>query len=240
MADAFAVQQRLLGGAAHVIFDVGAHVGITYEHYRAAFRTAEIHVFEPFAESFVELEARVANDPQCRANQLAVGRDDRPFHLHVNQNSDTNSRFPFHARAAEFWGASVQSSGRTVEVPCTSLDSYCDQQHIDALDILKLDVQGGELAALQGARGLLSGQRVRLVYMELLLAPTYDGQPTFADYLELMENHDYDLVDMLNLTYAGDRLIQADVIFMPGSPSRWHRRWKRSFRRSAARLGVRN
>ena len=54
-----------------------------------------------------------------------------------------------------------------------------DVAEIDGVDFLKMDIQGGELAALKGARRLL--QNVLAVQAEVEFVPLYEGQPLFAD-----------------------------------------------------------
>jgi len=213
--DGFAIQQRLAGADARVVFDVGAHVGQTYRRYRTLFPSAQIHAFEPFPESFAALRNACAQDGAARANQIALSENDQPLVLHINKRSDTNSSLPLDDRAGQFWGDAVSSEGRTVEVPSITLDAYCEQNAIERIDLLKLDVQGGELRVLRGARRMLQAQRVRLVFTELLFAPTYRGQPSINAYFELLDGYGYELFDMLNLTRSGDRLIQSDVLFRP-------------------------
>ena len=37
------------------------------------------------------------------------------------------------------------------------------------IDILKMDIQGGEFSALRGAENLLKEKRIKLIYLEILL-----------------------------------------------------------------------
>ena len=45
--------------------------------------------------------------------------------------------------------------GDEVGLPATSIDEYCRSESIDRLDLICLDLEGGELAALRGGRSLL-------------------------------------------------------------------------------------
>lgn len=49
------------------------------------------------------------------------------------------------------------------------------------IDILKMDIQGGELLALKGAQSLLEASRIRLLALEVEFKPLYKDQPLFWD-----------------------------------------------------------
>jgi hypothetical protein len=54
-----------------------------------------------------------------------------------------------------------------------SLDDFCSDRAIDHIDLLKLDLEGGELDALRGARALLDNERIDLIQFEF-------GQPSLG------------------------------------------------------------
>ena len=82
------------------------------------------------------------------------------------------------------------------------------------MDVLKLDVQGAEYSVLEGADALLSGGRIGVIYMEVIIAPTYVGQRRLVDYLALTSDKGYELFDLYNPTRRNGRLIQSDIIFV--------------------------
>jgi FkbM family methyltransferase len=49
----------------------------------------------------------------------------------------------------------AHSGGSVITVPTTSLDAFCDTHHLRP-DVIKIDVEGGELDVLRGARRTLS------------------------------------------------------------------------------------
>lgn len=58
----------------------------------------------------------------------------------------------------------------STEVEVTTLDALCADRGIDHVDLLKIDVEGGELDVLEGARGLLEVGAIGLVQFEFGLA----------------------------------------------------------------------
>ena len=67
----------------------------------------------------------------------------------------------------------------TTEITLVSLDGWASEAGVEAIDIMKLDVQGAELEVLKGARGLLGG--VRLIELEVAFNPIYKDQPLFGE-----------------------------------------------------------
>lgn len=207
------LQSRLITRDRPTIFDVGAYTGITYLTYRKQFPKAVIHAFEPFPDSFSELSAAVLGDTDAHAHELALSNATGTQTLHVNSSSATNSLLPAEPEAKRYWGDGLLDERETVHVETTTLDLFCAERTIEQIDLIKLDVQGNEYAVLEGAAGLLKRQAIRLIYMEVILAGTYQGQRPFHDYLALMASNGYELLDLYNCIRHDGRLLQMDVLF---------------------------
>lgn len=210
---AFKAQKKLITRREPIIFDVGAHVGNTAREYRRFFSEARIYSFEPFADSFQKLCHKHRQDRRIFAQNLAVSEGSGELVLNVNADSATNSVLPIAAEGKICWGDRLQSEG-TLVVQSVCLDDFCEQHHIQHIDILKLDLQGHELAALSGSRGLLSNQAIDLIYFELLVSKSYEGQPQLHEYLNLLETFGYQLLDFYSPIRKGVQLIQCDLIFV--------------------------
>ena len=44
---------------------------------------------------------------------------------------------------------------RDIEVKCTTIDIYCEQNSISSVDMILIDIEGGELKAFEGAKNIL-------------------------------------------------------------------------------------
>ena len=75
-------------------------------------------------------------------------------------------------------------------------------------------MQGAEFNVLTGARRTLEDQKVDLIYTELILCPTYQGQHEFHEYLRFLGSVGYTLLDLYNPERNGRQLIQADIVFL--------------------------
>ena len=86
------------------------------------------------------------------------------------------------------------------------------------LSIVKMDIQGGELSALRGARSFLTSGKVGIVYLEVMFVPLYQGAPLFHEVCAYLEQLQFTLYDLFDLHRANDgQLRYADAIFI--SPS---------------------
>jgi len=199
--DAFDDQRTLLGGReVRVVLDLGANVGQTAHRYRALFPTATVHSFEPTEETFERLTRSCQADPRIQPHRLAVADATGSRTLFQNSNDTANSLLPTAAGAAEFLPASHMATVQETEVPATTLDDFCAARGIAHVDVLKMDIQGGELLALRGAAGLLAAGAIDLIYTEVNFAPFYEGQASFHDLDRLLGANGYILYALYNLS----------------------------------------
>jgi FkbM family methyltransferase len=213
-AEAFAAQRRLVRNERPVIVDVGAHLGETALRYRALFPHATIHCCEPFPASFAALTRALEQDAGVQTHPVALGSASGRATLNVNRSAATNSLLRTDDRAAPYWGPDLLVTDMTIDVPVTTLDAFCAERSIVHLDILKLDVQGTEFEVLEGAAGLLHAQAIDIVYMEMIMAPTYIGQHALQDYLALFRAHGYVLFDFYHPVRKNGRLLQTDNLMV--------------------------
>jgi FkbM family methyltransferase len=137
------VRQVLAGGGTFV--DVGAHVGGYVLPVAAA--GAAVHAFEPAPPTRAILERNLERNGLADRVQVwphAVG--ERPGSTALTTG----------------WGGEnhvvAEQGAGTVEVEVVTLDAFLPDR-CDRVDVLKLDVEGGELAVLRGARELLRRDR---------------------------------------------------------------------------------
>jgi FkbM family methyltransferase len=212
--DPFAVQRQLIRRESPMIFDIGANVGLVTQQYRSLFPTATIHSFEPFSQSFLLLERRCSDDRNIFPHQVAICEDMSKRTLYSNHSADTNSLLPKDSRFGALWGEGLSGTESPVQVESTTLDCFCDENNIPTIDILKMDIQGAELRALQGAQKLLARQAIALIYLEIIVGETYIGQPKFHEYIQRLDSCGYELFDLYHSVRKNMRLIAIDALFI--------------------------
>jgi FkbM family methyltransferase len=144
-----------------VVLDVGANIGI--HALAAAQRLKELGggrviAFEPAADSVAKLEAGVArNDVRLEVVPMALGERRELASLKADSRYDE----------ADAGVRSLYGDGEVVqEVPVVRLDDWAREHALDRLDVVKLDIEGAEIAALTGATRTLKRLQPRALLVE--------------------------------------------------------------------------
>lgn len=164
-----ALQRFIRDGA--VVFDVGANIGWWTLAIHEARPDLCLHLFEPAPLSFATLVKTARRYfPHAKLNNLALGNSAARLKFFYYKHAPTLSGF-FRRRGEEARGALDVPD--ILQVECSTLDKYCEDNNIHHIDVLKIDVEGSEFAVLKGAGKLLTSGAVDLLQFE------YGG--TFAD-----------------------------------------------------------
>jgi FkbM family methyltransferase len=182
-------QVRIMGSTPKLIFDVGSHTGATTIEYLNAFPLAHVVAFEPEPDNLITVrEALSRYSDRCTVLTSALAAEDGTATFHVNSHNGTHSLLPI--GDTKFWAA-PEKEVRRISVQTRSLDSIARERGIDAIDIVKMDIQGGELEALKGASGLLSREAISLLALEVEFQELYANQPLFWDIASYLRGFGY-------------------------------------------------
>lgn len=205
------------------VFDVGAHVGLVGIEVAARRGAAgvTVHAFEPNPVNAASLRRNLERNPglDLMLNEVAVGERDGEARIGwAAVGTDlAGSRIVSPEQASGLAGAEVRG------VRMITLDGYVAARRIERVDVVKLDVEGHELAVLDGASRLLAGQRVGCLVCEL--NDVYLGAQGFGreDVVRKLRQWGYRQVAMprvgaqrLRPRREGDVV---DVAFVPEGPS---------------------
>lgn len=213
--DAFHDQQTLsCSNKVLTIFDVGANVGQTTAKYKTLFPNSTIYSFEPFPESFGEFRRRFGMDSLVKPIQMAVADRTGTEELYVRRWSVTNSLSPLPKSGRRYYPKKVETITDKIEVPVITIDDFCREESISEIHILKMDVEGGELKALQGVTEKLKQHSIALIYIEVSFVPLFEGL-MFYEISNFLSNYGYTLFDIYNNSHARNgQLRSADAIFV--------------------------
>lgn len=184
-----------------LVVDIGANVGAWSAHVLRVFPGLEIIAAEPGAEPLATLEARFAGHENVTVDCRAVTDVSGTSVYHRTRASVFASLLPPRAALHELYAlpGSPTEVLEAVEVNTVTLDELVGQRTVS---VLKLDVQGGELAVLNGGRHAL--ERTAAVLVEVVFLPHYEGDATFAALDQALTRHGFRLMDLSPPFRLGD------------------------------------
>jgi FkbM family methyltransferase len=199
------------------ILDVGANKGQTARKYRSQFQTADIYCFEPFPDSIAELQKQFSDDRKVHIVPKAVAQEKGTATFYVNEFDATNSLLPRSTSDRRYY-PKYAGPKETIEVEVIDLDQFLLENDISTVDILKFDIQGGELKALHGAESLLGAGNTSLIYTEIMFVPHYEDSPLFHEVWSFLSKFGYSLFDIYDLHRARNgQLRYGDALFVSES-----------------------
>ncbi len=124
------------------IADIGAQIGyFTVLMSRYCQPDSIIYAFEPNPRSFEQLKRNIA------LNHMVV--EILPIAI-TDTLGQANLNLPHRFQLGAARLSKLSHPASTITVETTNLDAYCASQGLDGLDLIKMDIEGGELQALQG------------------------------------------------------------------------------------------
>jgi FkbM family methyltransferase len=132
---------------ARTIIDLGANIGIAAMWFRSLNPEARIIAVEPDPFTFKKLCLNVGHDPLVRCVNVAITPETGPVAF-------VNARHSWESRVAD------TATGDTSSARGITLDELMGAEGVDAIDILKVDIEGMEFAVLPGARCLIGAGQV--------------------------------------------------------------------------------
>lgn len=208
--DSLELLQLLADKPPTVIHDIGANVGTWTCLAKSLYPAAQVEAFEPldrFAKDFAHWTSAWPHD--IRLHRLALGQETGEAIMHVTDFADASSLLPLTAAG--------QSEFNVKEVPPVTvsvvrLDDLIAAGTIRPPDLIKLDVQGFELAALRGAESAL--RSTRAIICEVSTQQFYAGQALFGDVLSHLEARGFHLHALGANLIPGAPFSQTDALFL--------------------------
>jgi len=178
--------------------DIGANTGY-YTVLASLLVGSEgaVHSFEPIPFIFSEMQSNVSLNSLSNVflNQIALCEDEAEVDVFLPLEGNIGS------------GSLVKQGhlpGTSIRSAATSFDRYSREAGIGQIRLIKMDIEGGEIAALKGMKEALSGPSTPDVICEAVPELLAAAGHTTADLTQIMESYGYRSreIDRWNLLFT--------------------------------------
>jgi FkbM family methyltransferase len=191
------------------VVDVGANRGQFTLFAAGLYPQARILAFEPLPAPYAVLARIAARHDRIQAFRTAIGPRTARARMHVMHPEDCSSLLAPSGRQTEIF-PQTRIAG-TLAVDMAPLHAFVGPGDLCAPALLKLDVQGFELAALEGCASLLD--RFAALYVECSFVPLYADQPLADEVLAHLRQQGFRLAGVYHLAHdRAGRAVQADFL----------------------------
>lgn len=200
-----------------VVFDIGSNIGY-YAITAAVMLRARgrVEAFEPVPWIFDSLKAngQLNHLTNLRSHRLAIGRENRSATLFLPHGHRAwSSNATLLPELAKIFNRLFSPPGTVIDslnVSLRSLDSLIDEEGLESPDLIRMDIEGAEHAALQGMERTLQKCSPDLVFEALP-----EGLDPLRGYLQELGYETY-------LIGPGGRLRKSALIWNPRANRDWY------------------
>lgn len=171
-----------------VIVDAGVFNGSTIALFESNFKNNRVVGFEPNPDKFHLATERFKNNPRVKIENMAIGENDGQCEFHLATTVSASSLNPINT-------TDLTREDKKIIVDTTSLDSYF--KDVAGVLILKLDIEGYELKALQASIEFL--KKTKYVITEMNNNEYHDSGCKYYEVDEFLRNQGFKLI----ITIAG-------------------------------------
>jgi FkbM family methyltransferase len=208
---------KMKGLAPATVFDIGVAQG-TFELYRA-FPSAHFHLIEPARGAQRHLQGLATRRlKHATVHAVALGE------FEANELFEERPDLQGSTLLESYDGPDL--AARFYEVPVRRFDALFPVGSFERPALVKIDVQGFELAVLKGMAGCLD--HVDVIITEVSTLATLKDNPEAAEVVGWLDGQGFVLADVMGLLRRPlDRATaQLDLLFVPDdSPVRHSRSW---------------
>ncbi len=167
-----------------VVIEAGAHNGSETVQMSRLWPDGTVYAFEPVPAVFRQLQANAGHLPNVHCHQVALAGENAELTMHVSSGgTDASSSLLAPKEHLEINPHIVFQE--QITVPALTLDTWAAQNGCSGIDFLWLDMQGGELTALQAAPRLLA--TVQAIHLEVATLEVYENNPLYPEVRAWLE-----------------------------------------------------
>jgi FkbM family methyltransferase len=190
--------------------DAGANLGDWTDALLSVFTPEHIIAVECEPRLVGPLRTRVSSFPCVEVVDAALAESDGIATFHQLRHAAGSSLLGPRTDIVKEFAANSWDVIGEVSVTKISYDQLVANE--DEVSILKLDIQGAEMRALNNSREGL--QRTKSVIMEVLFTPHYENDSGFPEMHQLMARKGFGLYRLSSPYDRGARALYADAVYV--------------------------
>lgn len=177
--------RKTIGGTGqYVFFDVGANIGkysgMLVKEYPGSF----VYSFEPNQKTFEILLQNVSGKAKCI--NAGLGAEQKTARLYTYSDSVASSHASIYGEVFSTFHKAANVIG--MDVKMTTIDSFCEEEKISHIDLLKIDTEGNELQVLKGATRMISEDRIKVIQFEFGECNVF-SRVFLRDFYDILQNY---------------------------------------------------
>ena len=173
------------------IIDVGANDGGYAQQLRSYFPKAKIYAIEPHPQTFRRL-ILIAKKNNISAYNMGLGNYMGKSYLwDFADDAELKHTQPTSTLASgikEVIENLHKQKSKSYEFEMNTLDNFAKREKIERIDFLKIDIEGNELAVLQGSKNLLRKNRILFIQFEFNEMNVY-SRTFFKDFMDMLPDY---------------------------------------------------
>ena len=176
---------------AYTFFDIGANKG---EYTALLLKLMQnkpsdyvVHMFEPVEASYQNILKNIQNQNHILLNKIGVS--DAAGELDIYYNKTGSPLASLYKRDIEEYNISLNQNEK---INLIRLDSYIDKKNVSHIHLLKIDVEGHEIAAFNGLGDYLNNSFIDIIQFEYGGA-NIDSRTYLKDFFKLFESKGFKL-----------------------------------------------
>ena len=179
------------------VLDIGAHNGEWKALFQNIFPDSDILMIEANKD-----KEEILKKKGKYIIEVLGSEDDKEvdYYKCMDDRIDTGNSIFLEQTNMEF-----QPEKRKTKRLCSVINSK------EKFDLIKLDVQGSELEIIEGGKEIIKNASFLLI--ELSVQNYNKGAPKYLEIVNKLIDYNFELIDIFDLNYRNDVLIQFDAIF---------------------------
>ncbi|MCS7052923.1 MAG: FkbM family methyltransferase [Ignavibacterium sp.] len=170
-----------------IVFDIGANVGEYSSEILQLFSKCYIYAFEPNPKSFILLSKKFNHLNNVMLYNLGLGSIKTTTKLYDYKEEEGSTHASIYKSMFESFYGNKETISYEIEI--ITLDDFLEKENIQSVDLLKIDIEGGELEVLKGAKKSINENRIKIIQFEFNY--THICSRVFLkDFFDLLANYD--------------------------------------------------